>query len=275
MTQPSSPRKHELRPAHVRDNLTDLALASAFVIVTFAASIPIWRSDLLSSVEVLPSLPAAAIMTAVPGISALLVLSVIRRTDAWLDNLRLLLPMRRLAWRHSLAGAILPAAIVMLCGIVTLENGWGWSEIGIVRSISVVTAFLVAAAFEEMGWTSFLSERLVNVLGHVGTELTIGLVTACWHLPLLWVVRSEIDWIVFWFLGSIALRGVILELYFAADRSLWPAIFAHASYNTAWQFGPGGAESFDPAWSSIFLLVTWIAMTAYFGVLRDRNARTR
>jgi membrane protease YdiL (CAAX protease family) len=56
--------------------------------------------------------------------------------------------------------------------------------------ISAISAGLIVAIFEELGWTGFAIPKLLKTHSIVGTGLIIGVIWGAWHFPLFWEVNS-------------------------------------------------------------------------------------
>lgn len=230
-----------------------------FVVLLFAASGPFYALSFSNSWRLLPGLPVGALVTVLPGALALFLVRV--ATGNLPQTLRALVPCRRSS-PGVLLLALLPAIIVLGASLVEAPGAWGLAGFTPREASLVVSALLLAATLEEIGWTSFLAHRMLPGWGVATTGLTIGAIAALWHLPLLVAVGHDGVWIGCWILNSVALRCIIVELY-VRGFSLMPPILAHAGYNAAWQFGPDGVDGFNAWLAGLLLASTWVAVRLF------------
>ena len=87
---------------------------------------------------------------------------------------------------------------------------------------------------EEFGWRGFLLPRVQPILGMLKASVTIGLVSAVWHLPLFLIpitAQSRVPFGLF-VVRTIAFSIISTWLYNGSRRSLLLVLLFHASLNT-------------------------------------------
>lgn len=128
---------------------------------------------------------------------------------------------------------------------------------------------LIAACFEEIGWTGFATPRLLARLGVNGAGLVLGLIWAVWHLLVdfrynagamgpVWLLEFAVV-----YLATLTPYRILMTRIFARTRSLGLAILMHASF-TGWLLVlfPATSTLQSLAWQAGFALILW----AFVGV---------
>lgn len=131
-------------------------------------------------------------------------------------------------------------AIVATPTIALLSSGVAWL-MGLPHSSGLSTplvavpvaflAFLLAAAFEELGWTGYVTDPLRHRWGALGAGIILGTFWGAWHLLPLTQAHHGPLWIVAWFVGTIALRVIMVWLFYKTGKSVLSAILMHATAN--------------------------------------------
>jgi len=131
-----------------------------------------------------------------------------------------------------------------------------------ISTLGLGAALLVAAFFEELGWSGYATEPLSRRFGVLGAALILGSVWALWHwIPLLQVHRPW-DWMAWWTLGTLAHRLVLIGLYRRSGGVVGPTLY-HASINLSWQLFPVQGSMYDPA-VTVPILMGVLALWALF-----------
>ena len=137
---------------------------------------------------------------------------------------------------------------------------------------------ILAASFEEIGWTGFATPRLLarQRLGQAG--LVLGLVWAVWHLlvdirynigamGVLWPVEFAVV-----YLATLTPYRMLMTWVYCKTQSLLLAILMHGSF-TGWLLVlfPATSLSQSLVWQSLFALILWGVVAAVLW----RNTNTR
>jgi membrane protease YdiL (CAAX protease family) len=169
----------------------------------------------------------------------------------WLDGASVGVWARRIVrWRVAprwyLAALVLPLFVVGVASVGIGLLGYG-VDLSVLRGrgpavlASFLTVALVGGGNEEPGWRGFALPRLQNRYAPVSATLLLGVVWACWHLPLLPVDTSIHG--VAWLLEqgpTVALRvlnivgfAFLLTWMYNRTESVLLALLTHAGINTA------------------------------------------
>lgn len=133
-------------------------------------------------------------------------------------------------------------ALQILIGSLTGVVAWSPAPDAAALAVWVLPFALLAllsAVGEEFGWRGFLWTEIRNRRGSWLTALTIGLIWAAWHLPLLlaYGVQGDLPWrnVI---ATTVDLVAASLVLGMARERSgsAWPAAWGHALLNSALVF---------------------------------------
>ncbi|GGT12388.1 CPBP family intramembrane glutamic endopeptidase [Nonomuraea spiralis] len=217
-------------------------------------------------------LPASATMVVLPVLAA----AILAYRDGGPAAVMALLarvvdrPAGRARW--YVAAALLPAAI----GALAWTFGWLAGEVGSALPASpavlplVFAAAVVGAACEELGWTGYASDPMQRRFGTVGAGLLLGVFWAAWHVIPLLQAGHGAAWIGGWFLGTVALRVIIVGLH-NATGGVSAAILMHAMVNVTAAYFPD-YDSVAPLMSA---LVTVVAAVGILLLGSCRAAGTR
>ena len=127
------------------------------------------------------------------------------------------------------------------------------------------TFFLGGPLGEEMGWRGYALDRLQTRWNALVSSLVLGVIHACWHLPLWAVVGPagrDMPFLLFAF--NVVVQTVIYTwLYNNARRSLWPVMLFHTFQNMV-IFNAFGAQSSFIAFGVLFL-GSVIMIVLFFG----------
>lgn len=119
-----------------------------------------------------------------------------------------------------------------------------------------ITLVLGGPLGEEPGWRGFLLPRLRSRWHSIPASAVLGVIWACWHLPLWWVadVPSSFP---FYLVGVLPLTYLFTWLWNHTRGSLLIALLFHASINTSLVRMP-----IFPAWAEWTILLWVVAIAA-------------
>ena len=205
----------------------------AYFALTFALSIPFWMAGAFCDLQLLPDIPVSALgLSSMVGAASILVFRESRSAGVaalWKRTFDLHRVTARIWYVPTLAlmpGILALSWVVMRLGGVPIPS----PVLSIGGTIALFVVLFVAAVGEELGWSGYAIDPLRESLGALRAALVIGVVWAVWHvIPLLQAHRS-VGFVVWWSLGTIALRVVL----------------AHTMWNLAWQLFPIDGSWYDP-----------------------------
>jgi hypothetical protein len=139
--------------------------------------------------------------------------------------------------------------------------------------LPLLILFFIAALGEEIGWTGYATEPLLQRWGALATGLVLGGIWAVIHFIPLTQAHRSVEWIAWWSLGTISYRLIMTWLYVNSGKSLFGAAVFHAMINVAWQLFPNNGSHYDPR---IFSLIAFAFGIAIYITERflHRNHRT-
>ena len=146
----------------------------------------------------------------------------------------------------------------------------------------MLIAFVVGGLLEETGWRGYALPRLQPRVGALWASIILGVVHACWHLPLFFIPGAGFDTIAFpvYVVITIALSVLFTWMYNSTGHSLLLVSIAHASVNV-WMANlwgravaslPSTAHGPDPA---LLYAVTLTAAAILLALRTDRRSLTR
>jgi membrane protease YdiL (CAAX protease family) len=157
------------------------------------------------------------------------------------------------------------AAINLLVGIAIGLRSGNWPAVG--RDLGYGTAIAMIVAFpvqvgEEIGWRGYALPRLAGRFGFMKASLILGLIWACWHLPLFFNRQANPYSYPFpmFVLFVVAISVAMTWLYVHTNGSLMLAALMHWSINQSMRIGTLPNSSPEDWYG---LILVWIA-AAYF-----------
>jgi membrane protease YdiL (CAAX protease family) len=130
-----------------------------------------------------------------------------------------------------------PALIVVASDLLFLALG-GPVPPALPRSIwlavpLMLIAFVIGGLLEESGWRGYALPQLQPRMGALWASIILGVIHACWHLPLFFIPGAGFDAITFlvYLVITITLSVLFTWVYNSTGRSLLLVSIAHASVN--------------------------------------------
>ena len=167
---------------------------------------------------------------------------------------------------HRLLGGEMPRLLDPMHLVTSLEQ---WPGI-----IIVFLYILVFSALgEEVGWRGYLLPRLIKRVSHFQASLFLGLIWACWHLPLFWLsdtIQSQLP--ISWFLAQILGSTFIYTwIYLRTEKNIILPILFHTAGNASLGLLPvlplDNGGSLRPLWLIVGLL--WLISILILILERD------
>jgi membrane protease YdiL (CAAX protease family) len=217
----------------------------------------------LYPVELLPDLPISALGAFTPAVAALILTYRQNRLSGVRQLLGRSFDFKRIKnpfW-FFLILLINPAIAVFAYGImrltdVPLPDPTPWT-------FSIIPLFIllfIAALGEEIGWTGYVTEPLLQRWGTIPASLLLGVIWAAIHFIPLTQAHRSVEWIAWWTLGTISYRLIMTWLYIYSGKSLFGAAVFHAMINLSWQLFPNNGSHYDPRIFSLIAFAFAIAM---------------
>lgn len=261
-----------------------------FFLLTYALTWVCFISVVKMSHAPRPTAPATAILsgsllllgTFAPALMALAVTA----RDEGRRGVRVLLRRMiqwQVGWRWYLfAVAYMPAVKLSVALIYRLMTG-AWPRFGTDSWYIIVPAIIISTpvqAGEEIGWRGYALPRLAGQFGFARASLLLGLIWACWHLPLFFVPGADKYGQSFpvWTLQVVALSVAITWLYAGAGGSLLLTMLMHSAVNQTVGIIPSANPNpGNPFTLSVSLVMRLTAMflwiTAAYFLVRMRNVK--
>ena len=182
------------------------------------------------------------------------VIALLRRLFIWQVPLR---------WYLFAAGYFV--AIKLTVAIVIRATSGAWPTFGSESWILMVAATLASTllggqAGEELGWRGYALPRLSVRFGLGAASVIVGLLWACWHLPLFYILGGDTVGQSFplYVLQVTALSVAMSWLYARTGGSLLLVMLMHAAVNNTKDIVPSAeAHATDP-WAMSHSLVVWL-----------------
>lgn len=162
---------------------------------------------------------------------------------------------------------LVPAVLLLSYGVM-IFSGRPLPEPDIPLSVVpvLVVAFLFAAACEEAGWSGYVLEPLQDRWGAAGAGAVLGVVWDAWHL-VGWYVHAghTATWTAGQFLGSVALRVLIVWLWNNTGRCIPAAVLFHAMINVGEFLFPNYGSHYDPVLTAALLGIVTALVVLLWG----------
>lgn len=232
-----------------------------FLLLVLALSLPFWGLAQFVQVEPLPGLPVSALMTFAPAVAAFILTFRAEGASGARTLATRAVDAPRMAghvawWPLILlmpAAAFAPAIVMGELAPGTAAAVWGPAV--------MLLVFFVAALGEELGWTGFLLERLARRVGETAAGLLIGAAWAAWHVVPFLQADRPLDWIAWQCAKTVAVRVIMVRLYFGAGRSVFAVALFHAFSNVAAFSLPMWGGTYDPRATALILGAVALVLT--------------
>lgn len=142
----------------------------------------------------------------------------------------------RVTLRWYVFAVVYMAAIKLAVALTYRVIAGTWPSFGHELPGVIVIAIIIstpAQAGEEIGWRGYALPRLAARWGFSGASVVVGLVWACWHLPLFFLPGADKYGQSFplFLLGTTALSVAIAWLYVHTNGSLLLTMLMHSAIN--------------------------------------------
>lgn len=241
-----------------------------FFLLVFLLSIPFYVLGAAGGrLPIATFLPVSALMAFIPMIAALVL--VYRQSGGdgakeflgrafdyrrikgvgWILATFLLMPLVLILEYgvHSFSGAALPDAQLF----------------SIAEGLEFFLMFFVGAIGEELGWQGYAFAGLRERWSALESGLILGAVWAVWHVIPYAEMGWSGDWIIWQFLGTIALRVIIVWLFVNAGQSVFIAVLFHTMTNIAWGLFPNYGSYYDPLMMFVIMALVAGIVVALWG----------
>jgi membrane protease YdiL (CAAX protease family) len=207
-----------------------------------------------------------------------------RGTQAFLGRLfkRRNVDVRKVNVRWYLFAIGYMAAIKLAVALVHRAITGAWPTFGdtawYVTAVAIVFSTPVQAG-EEIGWRGYALPRLAARMGYARASLLLGVLWACWHLPLFFVPGLDMQGQSFpvWALSVTALSVAITWLYAHTEGSLLLVMLMHSAVNQTLGIVPSAVANAANPFALSHSLVAWITAAllwtaaAYFLIRMPRT----
>jgi membrane protease YdiL (CAAX protease family) len=179
--------------------------------------------------------------------------------------------------------AVIKLATALVRRVATGE----WPTFGneawyVMLAATVVSTVVGGQAGEEIGWRGYALPRLEARLGLARASVLLGLIWACWHLPLFFIPGIDKTGQSFpmYLLQVTALSVAIAWLYRHTNGSLLLTMLMHAAINNTKDIVPpvvqSAASPFTPSTSLVaWLTVALLWISAGYFLIRMRKSELR
>jgi membrane protease YdiL (CAAX protease family) len=219
-----------------------------------------------------PSLVAVGLTARAEGGAGMQVL--LRRVNEWPSAIR---------W-YLFAVSYL-AAIKLAVMVVHRFLAGAWPRVGTEPWYVIAAAIVISTpvqAGEEIGWRGYALPRLAARFGLARASLLLGLIWACWHLPLFFIpgLNQYGQSFPLFALGTIALSVAIAWLYAHTGCSVGMAMLMHSAVNQTTGIVPtsvpGATNPFALSSSlAAWLVVALLWMSAAYFLVEMSNGEIR
>jgi membrane protease YdiL (CAAX protease family) len=179
-------------------------------------------------------------------------------------------------WRWYAVGLAMPLVVgvvaygvAWLTGLVGFQGDTTTVLRGVAYAATAATLVnLLSTTGEEVGWRGYMLTRLIDA-GTPRPVLVGGLIWAVWHLPLIfagvYAAGSNRMLSAVLFVGSVVSISFVFSRMRLETGSVWPVVYAHATWNAIIQ-GPFDGASTGPdaaLWTGESGILVVVALAAF------------
>ncbi len=199
-----------------------------------------------------------AIGVAAPAIVALSLgrgFSLLRRVIQW-----------RVGARWYLFAVGFMAAIKIAAALLHRVAVGAWPRFGSDPWYLIVAAIVISTPFqsgEEIGWRGYALPRLAARFGYPGASLILGVIWACWHLPIFFMPGADKYGQSFplYVLQVTALSVALAWLYMNTNGSLLLVMLMHSAVNQTKDIVPSAVPEATNSFTFSSSVVAWLTVT--------------
>lgn len=254
-----------------RDPITPAHDVLPFIGLTAAASVPFWVAGATvadPSLGLPVNLPVSALMVVCPLAAGAALTYREGGIDGVARLLRRAVDLRRVRprWLYAPIVGLVPA--VAVCSYAAqrlLGHQIPAPSIPLGSATGFAVLYLLSTACEQLGWTAYATDAMLERRDALTSALVIGTVWAAWHvLPYVQAGRST-AWIFSQSLFTVALRVALTSAYLATDRSVAATILMQTSADLSWSLYPRFGSHYDPVMTGAMLSAVAVAITLAWG----------
>jgi len=167
-------------------------------------------------------------------------------------------------WLYAFALGYMAAVKLAVALVVRVSTG-AWPRFGELPWFLLPFAVAVSTpvqAGEELGWRGYALPRLAARMGLARASLLLGILWACWHLPLFFVRDADTYGQSFFVytLEVIAISVVIAFLYARSQGGLFLPMLLHAAVNNTKDIVPSATPGAHDTFRVHASLVAWLTV---------------
>ena len=127
---------------------------------------------------------------------------------------------------------------------------------------TLVSTLVGGQAGEELGWRGYALPRLAARFGLGAASVLLGVLWACWHLPLFFIAGTDTAGQSFplYLLQVTALSVAMAWLYAHTRGSLLPVMLLHAAVNNTKDIVPSAEPNATNSWALSHSPVAWLTV---------------
>jgi uncharacterized protein len=156
-------------------------------------------------------------------------------------------------------------AIKLAVALVHRAASGSWPRFGDEAWYVMIAATVISTpvqAGEEIGWRGYALPRLASRMGLAGGSILLGIIWACWHLPLFFFPAADTygQSIPVYVLQVTAISAAMAWLYGHTKRSLLPVMLLHAAINNTKDIVPSAVRGATNPFALSTSLVAWLTV---------------
>ena len=182
------------------------------------------------------------------------VIALLRRLVIWQVPLR---------WYLYAAGYFV--VIKLVVAMVYRAATGAWPTFGsepwiLMLAATLASTLLGGQAGEEIGWRGYALPRLTTRFGLGAASVILGILWACWHLPLFYILSGDTvgQYFPLYMLQVTALSVAMSWLYVRTGGSLLLVMLMHAAVNNTKDIVPSAEALATDPWALSHSLVAWL-----------------
>lgn len=244
-----------------------------FFVLVGVLTIPFWVLGAMANLELMPGLPVSAFAVVCPLLAAVILTYRENKMVGVKALLKRAFDFKRItAQVWYLPALLLMPLVTVVAFVVQRSTGTDVPDphITLIPTLILFLVFFVSAIAEELGWSAYATDPLLDRWGVLCTGLILGIVWAVWHYVALGQAHRSVEWIAWWSLGTVTSRMIMVWLYNRSGRSVFIPVLFHMMINVMWQLYPVNGSYFDPRISGLILTAVVIVISV-FSAARPRS----
>ena len=249
-------------------------LPVGFILLVLSLSFPLWVISAVTDFKLLPGLPISALMAFCPAGAAAIVVARRHGKIAVFELLARAFDVTRI--RNNIwyvpTFLIMPSVMFVAVALSPIANvPRQCTALPPLLTIAMCVGFFIGALGEELGWSGYAVDQLLQRWRAMTAAIVLGTVWALWHVIPWKQAGHSWEWVLWQFAGTVGLRVLLVWIYRNTGGSVFAVAVCHATVNVGAFLFPCNAV-YDPRFVGPVTIAAATIVALFWGSRTLQNA---